>query len=179
MTVELRYREPETELACMMMMPFAAELPVGLNDKSEGSVVLTAEQARLDDANPLLLSDFKSANVSAAQVTVYPVMSPDGKNEITWFETSRNGIHPKLSHTVKGLKNPNFIMVIVPQQDANGPLPTAVKKLASDQPGVEISWGGKSDRIVFPTDDADGISRSMEFTRLQDGNAVLRWSGKR
>ena len=179
-TVELRYREPEAELACMMMMPFAAELPVGLDDRPEGCVLLTAEEARLDDANPLLLADFKTANSSKAQVTVYPVMTPDGENEISWFETSRNGIHPKLSHTVKGVKNPNFIMVIVPQQDANGPLPTAVTKLADGQLGAEIHWGGgNSDRIVFPPADADGISRSMEFTRLQDGNAVLRWSAKR
>jgi hypothetical protein len=178
-TVELRYREPEAELACMMMMPFASELPVGLDDRPKGSVFLTAEQARLDDANPLLLADFKTANTSKAQVTVYPVMTPDGENAITWFETSRNGIHPKLSHTVKGVKNPNFLMVIVPQRDANGPLPTAVVKLAGNQPGVEIHWGGKTDRIVFPSVDADGISRSMEFIRLQDGNDVLRWSGIR
>ncbi len=178
-TVELRYREPETELACMMMMPFAAELPVGLNDKPEGSVVLTAEQARLDDANPLLLSDFKSANVSAAQVTVYPVTSPDGKNEITWFETSRNGIHPKLSHTVKGLKNPNFIMVIVPQQDANGPLPTAVKKLDDGYClGVEIHWGEKIDRIVFPPAESrdKNISRGCGFIRIADGKNIIKWN---
>ena len=178
-TVELRYREPETELACMMMMPFAAELPVGLNDKPEGSVVLTAEQARLDDANPLLLADFKSANVSAAQVTVYPVTSPDGKNEITWFETSRNGIHPKLSHTVKGLKNPNFIMVIVPQQDANGPLPTAVKKLDDGYClGVEIHWGEKIDRIVFPPAESrdKNISRGCGFIRIADGKNIIKWN---
>ena len=105
--------------------------------------------------------------------------SPDGENAVTWFETSRNGIHPKLNHTVKGLKNPNFLMVIVPQQDANGPLPTAVTKLSDGQPGVEIRWGGKTDRIVFPSADADSISRSMEFIRIQDGNAVLRWKEKR
>ncbi|MBO7620408.1 MAG: hypothetical protein J6T06_07865, partial [Victivallales bacterium] len=174
-TVELRYREPETELACMMMMPFATELPVGLDDRPEGCVLLTAEQARLDEGNPLLLADFKTANTSKGQVTVYPVMTPDGENAITWFETSRNGIHPKLSHTVKGVKNPNFLMVIVPQQDANGPLPTAVVNLTGTQPGVEIRWGDKTDRIVFPSADADGISRSMIFTRLQDGNVVLLW----
>ncbi|MBR5026942.1 MAG: hypothetical protein IKX48_17890, partial [Victivallales bacterium] len=61
----------------------------------------------------------------------------------------------------------------------NGPLPTAVTKLAGDKPGVEIHWGDKIDRIVFPPADAIGISRSMEFTRLQDGNAILQWNGKR
>nr|MCR4575421.1 hypothetical protein [Lentisphaeria bacterium] len=178
-TVELRYREPEAELACMMMMPFAAELPVGLDDKPEGSVVLMAEQARLDDGNPLLLANFKAANVSAAQVTVYPVASSDGENAVTWFETSRNGIHPKLSHTVKGVKNPHFLMVIVPQRDANGTLPSAVVKLAGDQPGVEIHWGGQMDRIVFPkANGMDDVSRGVEIMRSKDGNAVLQWSCK-
>ena len=80
---------------------------------------------------------------------------------------------------MKGVKNPNFLMVIVPQQDANGPLPTVVKKLDDGYYlGVEIHWGDKIDRIVFPSADAIGISRSMEFMRLQDGNAVLQWDGK-
>ena len=105
-------------------------------------------------------------------------MTPDGENATAWFETSRNGIHPKLSHTVKGVKNPNFLMVIVPQQDANGPLPTAVEKLTGGQLGVEIRWGDKTDRIVFPSVDADGISRSMEFTRSNNGSPVLQWSCK-
>ena len=152
---EISAREPEAQLAFLALTPADEGLPPFPDDETsipeDGSILgaFSAVRSVGTSEDPFLLETV-TRQASNAVLTVFPVCTPAGNTSTEWFTTSKEGVHPKLLHSVQAVE-PKFLMVLIPRQDDYAALPT-VKALhtAPEQIGTEIQWPcGRVDRIVF------------------------------
>ena len=173
--VDLTAREPEAQLAKLALIPDsmdASSLPPP-DELPAGSVTLTA-----NDAEPLkpalLLQAAAQTTRSDGRLTVFPVTTDARLVTNRWYETSREGMHPRLEHTVRAIE-PRFLMVLVPGTPAT-PLPRVKRLAVNGGVGAEIAWGAATDRIVFGAGNtltADGLETDghAAFIRQESGAA--------
>ena len=172
--VDLTAREPEAQLAKLALIPDttdAASLPPP-DELPAGAVTLTAAAAEL--LNPPLLLQPAPQPASLGRLTVFPVTTDARLVTNRWYETSREGMHPRLEHTVRAVE-PRFLMVLVPGTPAT-PVPK-VRRLAVDGGvGAEIIWGDATDRIVFGSGNtlkADGLATDGHAAFIRQKNDAL------
>lgn len=161
--VELRGREPQAALAKLMLLPYDVEDPLIPIAEPAGAIYYTADEAVMGEP-PFLLETFNPGIDSPASISVYPVgRSVPGDTTMEWYVTSQSGSHPKIMHTAHGVKNPGFLMVIVPRADANAPLPLSVERLDGDVPGVVVTWATGRQIVRFPLTGQASPYRKLEF----------------
>ncbi len=147
--VDLHVREPEAQLARLALLPRAAPLPVAADAApADGAASLPAGRATLLDP-PLLARPIPAPDAPDARLTVFPVTTDPLLMTNLWFETSREGSHPLLEHTVRAVE-PRFLMILVPGTSGT-PLPR-VRRIPCEQ-GVaaEIAWPDATDLVLFAT----------------------------
>ncbi len=174
--VNLSAREPEAQLCKLALLPAGAELPAAPDMNPADGLTLTADDAQ--PLNPPLLKQLlpPGAPVSAG-LTVFPVTTDARQVTNRWFTTSREGGHPRLSHTVHAVE-PRFLMVLVPGT-AETPLPQVRCLTLENGVGAEVTWNGVTDQFTFGVDavkakgvDTDGCAL---FIRREEGN-VTDWA---
>lgn len=141
--VRLDKREPEAELAKLALLPAAAEIPLSpYAEPSVGQVLPATDANRGEPPFPLV----PAGTVQGPEVTleVFPVRPGGGKVATDWFETSREGSHPRLHYTVRS-RAPRFLMVLLPRK-AGIPRPEVVP---DGDWGARIVWGDTADIIRF------------------------------
>jgi hypothetical protein len=180
--VELVAREPEAQLAKLALVPIsggvggAPAMPAP-DEQPAGAIVLTADDAELLSPPFLRHSIQPRAGTPTAsgRLTVFPVTTDARLVTNRWYETSREGVHPRLEHTIRAVE-PRFLMVLVPGTDGT-PLPR-VRRLAADGGvGAEVAWGTATDRIVFGSGNAlkaDGLETDghAAFVRRENGKTT-------
>ena len=130
----------QAALAKLMLLPYDVEDPLIPIAEPAGAIYYTADEAVMGEP-PFLLETFNPGIDSPASISVYPVgRSVPGDTTMEWYVTSQSGSHQKIMHTAHGVKNPGFLMVIVPRADANAPLALSVERLDGDVPGVVVTW---------------------------------------
>ncbi len=158
-------REPEAELAKLALVPADAELPLSpLLDPKTGLVV-SADGAK-PGAEPFSLIPAGTVVGPKASLEVFPVRPLGGKVETAWFETSREGSHPRLQYTVRG-QAPRFVMVLVPRQEG---IPSPTVTAAGDW-GAKVVWGDVADTIQF-SHAAEAEYGSATFRRERQGKVL-------
>lgn len=144
--VDLHAREPEAQLGALALLPHGGVLPPAPDAAPERGVSLPAARAQLLDP-PLLLQPFPEAETPDARLTVFPVTTDARLATNGWFETSREGSHPRLEHTVRAVE-PRFLMILVPGTAAT-PLPRVRRVPAENGVAAEVAWGGATDLVLF------------------------------
>ena len=165
---ELTSREPEAQIAFLGLVFSGTDLPKNFKDPIKNGILVSASQAQQDKNTPFLFTDSMTKHCEA-NMTVYPVMTPKGQTESALFETSQNGLHPRLTHSVKAIE-PNFLMVMVPRADQKGALPKIRPLRQSGSIGAKIIWPqGRVDTIVF----RDGQNGKVpEFRSTESANRL-------
>ena len=143
-------REWHTALARLLVLPYDAKPPLTPTGNVPDGVSLDVSQAKQVGKYPFDNEIYGLNDASPATVTVYPLNTQGGETSCDWFETSRIGVHPYLKHTVSGMVNPQFLMVIVPRRDDKQPLPS-IKRLSSTS--VQVTWPGRTDTIEIGSDE--------------------------
>ena len=145
--VELTAREPESQLAFLglQFMPPDAEKPANqapqLKEKAE---LIPATQAVQDAKMPFLLTSSVTRKIPQ-QMAIFPMAKAPGKTEVTSFQTSQIGVHPRLAWTVRAVE-PEFLVVLLPLSSSSEPLPT----VEQTKTGALIHWpNGKTDSVSF------------------------------
>ena len=100
-TIKLTLRERESELARLLLLPAAVEVPVDPDATPEGAIALGAGDAQ-PSGTPFVRRDAGTPTGPEAGLTVFPVRPAGGRVETDWFLTSREGSHPRLHYTVRG-----------------------------------------------------------------------------
>jgi hypothetical protein len=87
-----------------------------------------------------------------------------------WFQTSREGAHPRLSYTV-GAVDPHFLMLLLPRREG---VPRPEVEVVRDEEGVgvEVRWATATDRVLF----SDGTAR-LGPVELRGSAAFIRERG--
>lgn len=166
---ELTSREPEAQLAFLGLIPSGAVLPQNFKDPIENGIVIPATQAVQDKKTPFQLIDSITKHFEA-NMTVYPVMTPKGRTESAMFETSQNGWHPRLAHSVKAIE-PDFLMVMVPRANQKDPLPKIRPLRQSGNIGARIIWPqGKTDTILFRAGQNGKVPEFRRSERTESSN---------
>ncbi len=170
--VELAAREAEAQLSKLALILAGTDVTLAPDGQPAGGVTLTADEAELMDP-PLLRQPIPRMAQRDARLTVFPVTTDARLFTNQWFATSREGMHPRLAHTVNAVE-PRFLMVLVPGTGAT-PLPQ-VRRLAMDKGvGAEIVWDGVTDQVLFGSGE---ICRAADMA--SDGHAafIRREEGK-
>ena len=180
--VDITAREPEAQLAKLALIP----APAGTNAPTlpppdgnpAGAVTLTASDAA-PLTPPLLLQPAVQTAHGDGRLTVFPVTTDARLVTNRWYETSREGVHPRLEHTVRAVE-PRFLMVLVPGTAAT-PMPQ-VRRLAVDGGvGAEIIWGTTTtDRTVFGAGNtlkANGLTTDAHAAFIRHANgSTTAWT---
>ena len=160
-------REPEAELAKLALVPVGTELPVSPVTDPVNAIVLTVADAKMG-AEPFRVIKAGAISGSKATLEVFPVRPAGGKVTTAWFETSREGSHPRLQYTVRA-KEPRFLMVLVPRQDGI-PQP---KVVPDGDWGVRVIWGDTQDTIQFSRA-PDAELGSATLVRQRQGKIIAQ-----
>jgi len=145
--VDLMAREPDAQLGKLALVPENAALTLAPDEQPAAGVVLAADEAVLLEP-PLARRPIAEKASGVGRLTVFPVNTDARAVTNRWFETSREGVHPRLEHTVRAVE-PRFLMVLVPGAE-DTPLPRVKRLAVEGGAGVEIVWeGGVTDQIVF------------------------------
>ena len=163
--VWLGKREPEAELAKLALVPADGDLPASPLEDPAGAVVRTVADARMGDV-PFRIVPAGVATGPDVALDVHPVRPVGGTVSTAWYETSREGSHPRLHYTVRATE-PRFLMVLVPRT-ADTPEPKVVPE---GDWGARILWGDTEDTIQFGRG-TDGHSGTVQFTRRQQGRTL-------
>ncbi len=160
--LELSAREPEAQLAFLGLKPVEEKLPDFGMEVTTNEAMIAAVDAVQDTKNPFLLQDGNGSKTDA-NLVVFPVMTPNGNTTTCWYETSKEGFHPKLMHSIHEVE-PNFLMVLVPRANHTQALPL-VKPLSSEMGmGVEVIWSDQwKDTLIFK---ADHNGKVPQFHRI-------------
>ena len=165
--VHLGKREAEAELAKLVLVLAETELPASpIADPAKG-MVQTVADAKMG-AEPFRIIKAGAISGSKATLEVFPVRPAGGKVTTAWFETSREGSHPRLQYTVRA-KEPRFLMVLVPRQEGT-PQP---KVVPDGDWGVRVIWGDTQDTILFSRA-PDAEFGSAALVRTQQGNVIAQ-----
>jgi len=169
-TIRLDYREPQAEFAGWLIVPEGTAAPTEPTLASRLGLVIGVEQAALGDP-PFVRREAGTITGPPASVDVFPVHPASGQVETSWFVTSREGAHPRLSCAVRAAA-PHFLMVLVPRREGV-PRPE-VKALEGEGGfGVQVTWPQATDRCVFAREAAavDGteVTGSAAFVRTRSG----------
>ena len=163
--VDLSAREAEAQFFKLALLPLGAELPAAPDLNPEGGITLTADDAQLLTP-PLLKQPIPAGTAACAGLTVFPVTTDARQVTNRWYATSREGHHPRLSHTVHAVE-PRFLMVLVPGK-AETPLPQVRRIEMADGVGAEVVWGNTTDLFVF------GTGQTLKADRLEtNGHAAF------
>ncbi|NOY80344.1 MAG: hypothetical protein GXP31_04985 [Kiritimatiellaeota bacterium] len=155
-------REPDAELARLLVQPADKPPPLTPDAASDNGVLLSADAAAAGRP-PLLLRPPQETKESDATLEVFPVHPARGEVHTDWFQTSREGVHPRLQYTVRAV-DPYFLMVLLPRRKGL-PRPRRVAALEPENGcGVRIEWeNGVTDRVVF----AENTERQVEIDGLK------------
>jgi hypothetical protein len=172
--VDLSAREPEAQLCKLSLMPYGAALPSAPDENPENGVTLAADDAAPLNPPFLLQTLTAGAPTEGARLTVFPVTTDARHVTNRWFATSREGTHPRLEHTVRGVE-PRFLMVLVPGS-AGTPLPQVRALAVKNGLGAEIRWGGTTDQILFGEGEASAAGIATDgraaFVRRTSGTPM-------
>lgn len=163
--VHLSKREPEAELAKLALIPEGAELPPSPFVDPETGLVQTATDAK-PGAEPFSLVPAGTPMGPKASLDVFPVQPLGGTVATGWFETSREGSHPRLQYTVRA-QAPRFVMVLVPRKEG---IPSPTVTAAGDW-GAQVVWGEVQDTIQF-SHEAGAEYGSATFRRERQGKTL-------
>lgn len=163
--VRLEKREPEAELAKLALIPAGAAVPVSPFLDPKVGQVLTAADAKPGET-PFPLVAAGTVQGPEATLEVFPVRPTGGKVETDWFETSREGSHPRLHYTVRS-SAPRFLMVLLPRQEGI-PRPEVVP---DGDWGARIVWSGTEDTIRFSREPGSEYG-SATFHRQRQGRTL-------
>ncbi|MDO5581730.1 MAG: heparinase II/III family protein [Planctomycetia bacterium] len=145
---ELSVREPDAQLAFLALKPVEADLPPFPTETASRPDCIAAADAVQDSKTPFLLKT-SITKTTETNLTVFPIGTPNGKTGIQWFETSKDGIHPKLTHSVQAAE-PGFLMLMIPRPDQSIKLPRVRPLKQTGKTGMEIRWPeGPTDKILF------------------------------
>jgi hypothetical protein len=154
-------------------MPYGAALPSAPDENPESGVTLAADDAALLTPPFLRQTIAAGAPTEGARLTVFPVTTDARHVTNRWFATSREGAHPRLEHTVRGVE-PHFLMVLVPGS-AGTPLPQVRALAVTNGIGAEIRWGDTTDQILFGEGEASAAGIATDgrasFVRRTSGAA--------
>lgn len=175
-TIRLEMRETQAELARWLVMPEGTEAPVEPEETPEGAIAISIDKAAQGDPP---FTRLEAGRVEGPSVTmdVFAVNPAGGKVETGWFETSREGSHPRLQYTVNAA-NPDFVAVLVPRA-VQTPRP-AVEALRGDGGvGVTVRWPEAIDTVLFSREAAKfgdaGLQGSAAFLRHR-GDELEAWA---
>lgn len=177
--VIVKKREPEAQIAKLALVPAADEKMLAKLISGKIETVLKASQAVMNDP-PLRAFDLTEETGSDASLAVWPVHPKGGKVEEEWYETSRQGLHPRLHYTVRAV-NPRFVFMLLPRREGV-PEPTKVEPLAEGGRGVRVEWpSGAVDRIYFggsgEGQGAGGIATDASAAMVRTvGGGVSQWA---
>jgi len=168
-------RERGAELAKLALMPVTE--PNDLNRHTEDKfIVQTAAQAELLKA-PLIRKTI-AFNHSNGSLAVFPVTTSAEQYKTALYETSREGSHPRLEHTVHDIE-PRFLMVLIPFTPEMK-LPEVKACQLTRGVSAIVKWPGCKDQISFSS--GDGIAgdkiesdASATFVRQEDSR-VIDWA---
>ena len=167
-TIRLDEREPEAELARLLILPDKQSLP--LDPRAEappGAILLEAAEATMG-AEAFLLQTPKPSGQTNVTLDVFPVRPSGGKIHLDWFQTSREGAHPRLQYTVRG-RRPCFVMLLYPRRPGM-PSPRVEAIEEAGGVGAEVSWPQGTDRISF-TQGTGKNPGETQFRRTVKGRA--------
>ena len=163
-SIRLGHREPDAEWSRWLLVPAGADAPLDPDAAPEGSIALSVGDATMGEPAFAVLEPGE-VDGSEATLDVLMASAAGGEVDTQWFETSREGAHPKLLYTVRA-DDPHFVAVLVPR--AAGVARPEVQAPAEGH-GVEVSWDGVVDRIEF--------GPGMRFSRTVDGDTTEREYG--
>lgn len=146
--VEIFAREPEAQLAFLGLMPTGGLFPDDPKKPDPNTVIMSIDQA-VQNAKTPFRTEESITKIINANMIVFPILTSPGKTATANFETSQNGIHPRLTHTVKAV-NPEFLMLLIPRADEKTPLPNIRPLKQTGSAGVRLVWPqGRSDTLIF------------------------------
>jgi hypothetical protein len=164
--VDLYAREPEAQISKLALVQLGTSLSVPPDECPSNSLIQTADHAVF--LNPPLLRQpipLTQDDTPRATLTVFPVTTDARSITNTWFETSREGRHPRLAHTVRAV-SPRFFMILVPGKPGT-PLPRVRSMPCEGGVAAELCWDGATDQVLFSEQEA----RTTGCTT--DGQAVF------
>jgi len=175
--VDLAAREAEAQLSKLALVPENTPLLVAPDEQPAGGVTHTADAAELLNP-PLLRLPVAETSKGDGRLTVFPVTTDARQVTNGWYATSREGVHPRLEHTVEAVE-PRFLMVLVPGTTGT-PLPRVRRLATAEGVGAEVVWETAADRFVFGAGQAlkaDGLETDghAAFVR-QGGGKVTAWA---
>ena len=170
----LSAREPEAQLCKLALLPEGTALPAAPDENPESGTTLVADDAALLTPPLLKRALADTAPAARARLTVYPVTTDARLATNRWFATSREGRHPRLEHTVRGVE-PRFLMVLVPG-NAGTPLPQVRALAVTNGVGAEVCWDGTTDQILFGEGQVSAAGTATDgraaFVRRSSGAAI-------
>ncbi len=156
-------REKGAELAQLALMPVTDAAAAG-GYQEETFIVQSAAQAELLKA-PLIRKTVE-LNHSTGSLAVFPVTTSAEHCRTALYETSREGSHPRLEHTVSAIE-PKFLMVLVPYTPEMR-LPEVTACQMEEGVGAVVKWHAAADQISFST------GRGIRGAQLEsDASAVF------
>ncbi len=162
---ELSAREPEAQLAYLALNESGAKLPEfpAADEKRPSPSMLPASAAIQDKSSPLRLKNSLTRKTDVNMI-VFPVLTSNGQTSVVQYQTSKEGAHPKLMHTVRAVE-PKFLMLALPRQDENAPIPTVKSFDKEGKVGLQLQWpDGGTDSIVFQNGE-NGLVPTFKRTR--------------
>ena len=163
--VEITAREAEAQLSKLALVLAGTDVTLAPDGQPAGGVTLTADEAELMDP-PLLRQPIPRMAQHDARLAVFPVTTDARLVTNQWFATSREGLHPRLAHTVNAVE-PRFLMVLVPGTSVTS-LPQVRRIAMAEGVGAEVVWSDTTDRFVF------GAGQTLKAEELEtDGHAAF------
>ncbi len=183
--IRLEEREPQAELARLLLLPAGSPLP-GAPGETPAAAVATLAPADAVPGDPGLRLAQPSLAPAGVSLAVFPVHPAGGAAAVGWFETSREGMHRRLAWTVRAV-DPRFLAVLLPRRPGTPtPKVRAVKVRGPgglEFPGARLDWpGGIQDQVCFGSP-AKGVragsglrfQAAAVLVRSRGGKQVLRW----
>jgi hypothetical protein len=110
LNVTISTREVQSEIEKLSLIP-VNETGVIKIIPPEDCIIQRADEAEL--LSPPLFVERRHLKQSRGSMAVYPVTTDAALCSTSLFESSRNGSHPRLEHTVNAVE-PKFLMVMIP-----------------------------------------------------------------
>ncbi len=161
--ITLEHREPQAEWCRWLLLPEGADAPLDPEGAPDEAIAVEVEDAQMGNPAFAILEPGQIDGPKAT-LDVFLASPEGGETETMWFETSREGAHPKLQYTVRA-EAPHFVAVLVPR--TTGVPRPKVRSLAEGH-GVEVVWGDARDTIEFDAGakfarDAGNASSNLKF----------------
>ncbi|MGQ9731933.1 MAG: heparinase II/III domain-containing protein [Candidatus Zipacnadales bacterium] len=172
-TIRLEVREAQTEFFGWLVLPE--------NEKPPQTTTLAAPAITVDEAvmgdPPFLRREAGTITGPNASMDVFFVRPKPGQVVTDWYETSREGFHPRLWYQVRATE-PHFLTIMIPNRD--GLQVTKVAEIPVDGGvGALIRWPTATDYIVFARDTAGvgplRVVGSSAFVRTRNAQ-VVAWA---